>query len=452
MSQQCAAPQITKAVADYTMGLRYADLSEEALAIAKHCLLDWIGVTVAGCKEPAAQMLIEQAELDGGAPQATIVGDGRRFNTAQVALINGTSSHALDYDDVHNRLAGHPSVSVAPVVFALGERDARSGMDVLTAFAAGVEAECRIGAYIGITHYEKGWHSTGTIGTFGAAVAASHLMGLDGDTCALGIGIASTQASGLKCMIGTMCKPLHAGKAAQNGLFSASMAARGFTSQLDALERHQGFAHTQSEAPSTEAGLMGLGEGRFEICDTLFKYHAACYGTHATIEAAQAIQKGQQIDPSKIASIEVVVQPMCLDFCNIQTPATGLESKFSQRFCVALAIMGEDTACLESYSDDNAHNPVLIELLEKVVVSGRAELGRGEAEVTIHTIDGSAHCQKYHAGIPATDLSVQWDKLVEKFRGLCEPAFGKEKTERVIEMVASLETLSDISTLVQECY
>ena len=215
---------------------------------SKHCLLDWIGVTIAGLEEPLTQMLIEQAEADGGEKQASIIGDGRRFSTSQAALINGSASHALDYDDVQTRLQGHPTVPVALVVLALGEKDGASGKDVITAFAAGVDAECRIGAYIGMTHYLKGWHSTATIGTFGAAVGASRMLCLDSEKCALAMGIAGTQAAGLKSMFGTMCKPLHAGKAAQNGLFAANMAARGFTSRPDVLERHQGFAHTQTEA------------------------------------------------------------------------------------------------------------------------------------------------------------------------------------------------------------
>jgi 2-methylcitrate dehydratase PrpD len=443
-------PEITKTLADYTMGLKYEDLSDEAIEAAKHCLLDWIGVTLAGLEEPLTHMLIEQAVADGGAAQATVVGDGRKVSTSQAALINGSASHALDYDDVQTRLQGHPTVPVAPVVLALGERDGRSGKDVLIAFAAGVDAECRVGAYMGMTHYEKGWHSTATIGTFGAAVGAAHLMGLDGEKCSLAMGIAGTQAAGLKSMFGTMCKPLHAGKAAQNGLFAANMAARGFTSRPDVLERHQGFAHTQSEAPNIEAGLFGLGE-RFEVRDTLFKYHAACYGTHGTIEAIHAMQKKAEIDQSNIERIEVAVRTGFLDVCGIPTPTTGLEGKFSLRFCAAIAIAGEDTARLETYSDENVYNPVLVELFQKVVVSEKDTLERMEAEVTIHTKDGVVHYEKYDAGIPAADLSAQWEKLVKKFRGCSEPVIGKEKTEKLIETLARLETLDDISDLMVDC-
>ena len=442
-------PEITKTLAEYTTGITYDDLSDEAIEAAKHCLLDWIGVTVAGLDEPLTQMLIEQAEADGGEKQASIVGDGRKVSTSQAALINGSASHALDYDDVQTRLQGHPTVPVAPVVLALAEKDRASGKDVITAFAAGVDAECRIGAYIGMSHYLKGWHSTATIGTFGAAVGAARMLDLDSEKCALAMGIAGTQAAGLKSMFGTMCKPLHAGKAAQNGLFAANMAARGFTSRPDVLERHQGFAHTQTEETDIPAGLLGLRE-RFEVRDALFKYHAACYMTHSTIEAIHAIQSKAKIDPDNIEKIDVTVVTGACDVCGIPTPSTGLEGKFSLRFCAAIAITGEDTARLDTYSDEMVKKPHLVDLLNKVVVAEKESLERMAAEVTIHTKDGVVHYETYDAGIPATDLGAQWDKLVKKFRGCVDPVLGSEKTEKIIETVRTLETLDDVSVLADQ--
>ena len=183
-----------------------------------------------------------------------------------------------------------------------------------------------------MTHYLKGWHSTATIGTFGAAVGASRMLGLDSEKCALAMGIAGTQAAGLKSMFGTMCKPLHAGKAAQNGLFAANMAARGFTSRPDVLERHQGFAHTQTEATDITAGLLGLHK-RFEVRDALFKYHAACYMTHSTIEAIHNIQRKANLVPENIDKVEVTVVTGAVDVCGIPTPSSGL--KVNSVFAIA---------------------------------------------------------------------------------------------------------------------
>eukprot|EP00746_Dinoflagellata_sp_MGD_P146195 gnl/MRDRNA2_/MRDRNA2_78705_c0_seq1.p1 gnl/MRDRNA2_/MRDRNA2_78705_c0~~gnl/MRDRNA2_/MRDRNA2_78705_c0_seq1.p1 ORF type:complete len:534 (-),score=75.03 gnl/MRDRNA2_/MRDRNA2_78705_c0_seq1:767-2368(-) len=445
---------ITKTLAEYTMSLKYHQLRSEVVEVSKHCLLDWIGVTIAGVEEPLTQMLIEQADVEGGNAQASLIGDGRKVSASQAALINGSASHALDYDDVHSRLHGHPTVPVAPVVFALAEKNNACGQDLLTAFAAGVEAECRIGAYVGMTHYEKGWHNTATLGTFGAAVAAAHMLRLSSEQCALAMGIAGTSAAGLKCMFGTMCKPLHAGKAAQNGLFAAEMAARGFTARPDVLERPQGFASTQSEQTNIQSGLHGLGT-HFEVSDTLFKYHAACYGTHAMIEAIHSLQRShaEVIDLETVTKLEVTVQTPFLNVCAIPNPVTGLEGKFSLRFCAALALAGKDTARLENYTDESVADPRFVEFLDKVVVTGTERLEKMEAEVTIHLKSGTTLNAKHDAGVPATNLGEQWEKLARKFRACTEHVIGKRKAEKVIEAVRTLEVAQpeDISALVQLC-
>ena len=428
--------------------MTFDSLPEDVVEVAKHCMLDWIGVTLAGLKEPLTQILIEQIQADGGTAQATLVGDGRKVNMAQAALINGSGSHALDFDDVQERLHGHPSAPVAPVVLALAEWNGAAGEDILTAFVAGVEVECRINAFMGDSHYGRGWHSTATIGTFGAAVGASRIRGFDGEKCALAMGVAGTQAAGLRSMFGTMCKPLHAGKAAQNGLFAAQLVERGFTSRPDVLERPLGFAATQSDGANILAGLAGLGDG-FEVRDVLFKYHAACHGVHATIEALQAVCANARLDPADIERVEVFVQSEYMNICGIETPSTGLEGKFSLRFCAALALAGEDTARIETYSDENVKNPALVALMDRITVTPRPAMKMKTAEVTVHAKDGVVHREAYDAGVPERDIPRQWDKLVAKFRSCAEPVIGKEKARKVIDVVRTLETANDVSALVR---
>jgi len=450
MSQtQQTQPQdrrITRALADHAMALTFDALPEDVVEVAKHCLLDWIGVTLAGLKEPLTRILIDQVAADGGAAQASLVGDGRKVNMTQAALVNGSGSHALDFDDVQERLHGHPSAPVAPVVLALAEMNGSSGRDVLAAFVAGVEVECRINPFMGDSHYERGWHSTATIGTFGAAVGAAHMRGFDGGKCALAMGVAGTQAAGLRSMFGTMCKPLHAGKAAQNGLFAAQLVERGFTSRPDVLERPLGFAATQSDGADFGAGLAGLGEG-FEVRDVLFKYHAACHGVHATIEALRAVRAKAGFDPDAVDRVEVFVQDEYMNICGIETPETGLEGKFSLRYCAALALAGADTALVETYSDANVKDPALVALMAKVSVTARPEMEMKTAEVVVHMKDGVVHREAYDAGIPDRDLPRQWDKLSVKFRSCAEPVIGKEKTDAVIEAVRVLDKAKDIAAL-----
>ncbi len=251
---------LTGALARYSSGLRFGDIPADVRAVVKHCVLDWLGVTLAGSREDAGRIVREEALEQGGAPQATLIGDGSRISVGQAALVNGTTSHALDYDDVHFAFLGHPTVTVLPAVLALAERGAHSGRQLMTAFVAGVEVGSRVGQYVTEAHYARGHHATGTLGTFAAAAGSARILGLDAEACATALGIAATQAAALKSMFGTMCKPLHAGKAAANGQYAALLAKRGFSSRSDAIECSQGFADTQSPTCETEGVLDGFWE------------------------------------------------------------------------------------------------------------------------------------------------------------------------------------------------
>ncbi len=178
MSQLSATP-VTAILSEHCRNIRYESLPSEAIEAAKHCLLDWLGVTLAGSNEPLARMLREDALADGGTPQATLLGDGQRVTAKQAALVNGAASHALDYDDVVLAMNGHPSVPLWPALLALAEHRGGTGRDVLAAFVAGFEMECRVGMLVMPGHYSTGFHSTGTLGTFGAAAACAHLLRFD---------------------------------------------------------------------------------------------------------------------------------------------------------------------------------------------------------------------------------------------------------------------------------
>src|SRR2546423_1555634 len=218
-------------------------------------------------------MLADELAGDG---EATLVGRSTRASAPMAALVNGATSHALDFDDTHMAMIGHPTVPVAPAVLALGERLDAPGAAVLRALVAGVEVECRLGLLLIPSHYARGWHATGTLGTFGAAAACAALLDLDEDGWLRALGIAGTQASGLKAVFGTMGKPLHAGKAAMSGLLAATLTPPGFTASREIVEVHQGCAATHAAALNDPEALDRRA-GRHLIRDTLSKYHAACY-------------------------------------------------------------------------------------------------------------------------------------------------------------------------------
>ncbi|HEY0420773.1 MAG TPA: MmgE/PrpD family protein [Acetobacteraceae bacterium] len=226
--------QVAREIVRRARAIRHAELPDEVRALARQCVLDMLGVALAGAGDPLVRILAAELEEQGGAPVAGVVGLKLRLPALSAALLNGTIAHALDYDDVNLAMPGHPSVAVLPAVLALAEERGSSGAALIEAFVAGYETACRVGRLIAPGHYDGlGFHATGTVGTFGAAAGCAHLLGLDEEATLHAMGIAATQAAGLKSMFGNMYKPLHAGRAAQAGLLAARLAARGFTAQLD---------------------------------------------------------------------------------------------------------------------------------------------------------------------------------------------------------------------------
>lgn len=440
------AQGLTQKLAAQAANYRYGNLPDEAAVMAKQCLLDFLGVTLAGASEPLTGILHEEALAEGGNPQASLIGLPGKVTAAQAALINGSASHALDYDDVQLFMMGHPSVPVAPVVFALAEQYGKSGSDLITAFVAGFETECRIGASVSPSHYAAGWHATATLGCFGAAAAAANLLRLDADMTAMALGIAGTQASGFKSMFGTMCKPFHAGHAAMSGLMAARLAARGFTSRPDVLEVEQGFGETQSKGLKPDAALAAP-RGGSHIRSTLFKYHAACYLTHSSLEAAHGLRRQHDIAADKIRAVRVMVDKGHLRVCNIPSPGTGLETKFSLRTTTAFALTGLDTASIETYSDANANRADVVSLRDRVTVEVHNKPDPQDSEVIIDMADGRSFAMSANVGIPASDLDAQWEKLTNKFHAIADPVVGRGRGQELVSAIRNLESLDNFADL-----
>ena len=362
------------------------------------------------------------------------------------ALVNGSAAHALDYDDVNMAMPGHPSVAILPGLLALAELKGSSGREVVTAFVAGYETACRIGAALQPGHYNFGFHSTGTVGTFGAAAACAWLLGLDAEAAATALGIAGTQAAGLKSQFGTMCKPFHAGKAAQNGLLAARLAQRGFSSRNDIVECIQGFALTHGPDFVPNAALATPAAG-FHLLANLFKYHAACYFTHAPIECARRLRVEHRLTPDMIAGIALRLDTSCDRVCNIPVPVDGLQSKFSLRQTVAMALAGVDTASLGAYSAENARDPGLIKLRDRVRFDWQNNWPQTLCELELELVDGRCLTARHDAGVPAADIAEQGARLAAKFDGLVAPVLGAPRARELREMICGLDDVADILSL-----
>lgn len=440
-----AVQGMTTRIATLACALNFDDIPAPAATVARQCLLDWFGVTLGGVHDETVRILREEALEQGGTAQASLVGGPGKLSVLQAALINGTAGHALDYDDVHYAMPGHPTAPVAPAVLALAERDGCNGRDLLTAFVAGVETECRVGRFVTQEHYERGWHATATLGHFGAAAGAARLLGLDADATATALGIAGTQAAGFKSLFGTMCKPLHAGKAAANGLHSALLARRGFTSRPDVLECAQGFAATQSPT-CDESALDGL-DGHFFTREILFKYHAACYGTHSTIEAARSLMAAQQVTPDDIKSVEIRIRPRYLKMCAIPRPTSGLEAKFSLAMTTAMALTGVSTAAPERYDEALCTRPELTRLVQRTSVTPSEEFADATSEIIVSTSAGVVYRMRGDVSRPAEDLLEQGRRLREKFDALVTPVLGLSATAELADMLERIDDLKDIRAL-----
>src|ERR1700682_2196783 len=261
-------PGLTRYVAEFALKLKYEDIPAEVIALGKKSILDGFGLALAGSVAetgPLSRKYIQSLGLAQG--KATVIGSSRKATPRFAAFVNGVSIHADDFDDTQlavakDRVYGlltHPTAPVLPPALALAERDLRSGADLLLAYHVGVEVECKVAEAIMPRHYQTGFHSTATCGSIGAAAAAAKMLGLDRDATRRALAIGATQAGGLRENFGTMTKPFHAGRAAENGVVAAEIAALGFTASPNGLEADRGFFRAAGGGYSPEmiAGKLG---------------------------------------------------------------------------------------------------------------------------------------------------------------------------------------------------
>ena len=437
---------VTAELAKRAAALAWRDFPDDLIERTKQCLLDWFAVTVAGAQEELTDILVREAIEDGAKGMASLVGRSETTLPSTAALINGAASHALDYDDVNFAMHGHPTVTVVPALLALGEQRKASGRLFVESFVAGYETAGRIGLLVEPSHYAKGFHATATVGSFSATAAAGRMLGLDDKQLAVAFGIAATQAAGLKSNFGTMCKPLHAGTASEHGLRAARLAAKGFTARGDSLECDQGFASSQGDHLNTDDAL-GEPPSGWHLRNNLFKYHAACYMTHAPIECAKEIRLKSNFPPERVKKIVLRLDAAADKVCNIPNPTSGLEAKFSLRQTVAMALTGVNTASLEAYNASITQEPRIKALRDKLDIDFRTDWPHAMAEMAIQLDDGTMLEARHDSGIPWSDVVKQRRALETKFDGLVTPVLGAAGAKRLHDAIDRIDTLADVGDL-----
>ena len=299
--------------------------SRPALALAKNAIKDIVACMIAGARDEAT-LRVSKAARARGSPWA--------------ALVYGTAAHALDYDDNYHPMAGHATAVLAPAIFALAETRGASGIEVLDAYIVGLEALALVGNGVNLVHYERGWHSTSTLGPFGAAAACARLLGLDKEGVTAALSIAFSMASGSKLQFGTMAKPLHAGLAAQHGVMAAMLAANGVAGVAEPLEGAWGFRDLFAGASSPGYRPRAIGRAlAIERYGLKAKIHPCCASVHTAVDALLFLKDNYRFDASDVESIDVLVNRVSYDNLRYADPKTDTEARFSMQWAIALALL-----------------------------------------------------------------------------------------------------------------
>lgn len=424
-------------------------LSQDVVDGAKRCFLDWIGVTLGGASESPVMILLNAVQGFGGKKQASIF--GRRIKTSMVyaALVNGTMSHTLDYDDAHSVIRTHPSAPLIPALLALAEHHELSGMELINAFVAGYETTVRMGYALGKEYYERGWHSTSVLGRLGAAAGTARLLQLGSEKTAIALGLAATQAGGVRDVFGTMGKPFHAGKAAMDGLMAALLAKDGFTAPVDMLDDERGFSRVFTSEYRPEWITSGLG-AEYKLGEVNFKPYAACLLVHPVVDAMLAIRRDNRPKPDVIAKIDIRVAPLNLKVTGNCDPRTEFEAKFSLPAAAALALI-YGNANNSLFTDSVVHDPRVRAIMDKVQAIADASMAETEAVVSVLMKDGHRYSSHVTAPKGNPENPMSFSELEAKVRDLTKKVLSRGAINRMIGVVATLEKLENTAELIRLC-
>jgi 2-methylcitrate dehydratase PrpD len=417
---------------------------------ARRALVDHIGVTVAGSTDDAtcrARRAIAATGIGGG---ATVVGARMRASPPFAAFLNAFASHVLDLDDVYNPpgTTVHGSCSVWPAILAVADERQVSGRDALASFALGFEVETRVGHAAGQTHYDAGWHVTGTSGHVGAAAAAARTMRLGHEQVEHAIAAGATQAAGLRIMAGSDVKSMHPGKAAMDGVLAATLAEHGLTASAKALEGDFGYLAVMSADPAPDRISAALG-GTWNLMSNGYKLYPSGSLTHPMIDGVIDLVTENDIAPGDLTVIDVRVSPPAARFTDVPRPATTMQAKFSLRHCAAAAAVFRRVGA-EELSGDVLARPDVIELRDRVKVVADPGLAKQDADVELTLASGRTLATEVRGNRGTPSAPLDDDALAAKFRELVEPVLGPERAERLLDTCWRVDELADVSVLLAQ--
>lgn len=460
----------TKQLADFTAALTYAALREETVRKTKQTILDWLGVCIRGSEEQPVKILRNVLLTEGEKGVSVFAKPFREANVLNAAFCNGAASHTLDFDDLHNASIIHLATVVIPPVFAIGEKEHKTGKEIIAAIVAGYEVGARTGEAIIPESYHF-WHTTGTAGTIGAGAAAASILGLDARATLMCLGTVGTQAAGLWEFVkeGAMSKPLHTGKGSYAAVLSAYLCREGFTGASQILEGPKGFCLAMTPQAHLEKLTEGLPEMQGALTnhtgllhckmdDNSYKPYSCCKHSHAAIYAIHSLAEKNHFSFKDVESIDLLVNRITDSLINNPEPQTAYGCKFSIQYCVA-AMLKHGRVGIEEFSPTAMQDPDVRKMMQTIHVKSdtvmqkiyESDSTKLASNVVVYLKDGRIYSMQvdYPKGDPQNPMT--WEETADKFRSLTEPVYGAEKAEKLISFVDTLDACQDFAAGLRAC-
>ncbi len=439
------AGDVTKRVADYVLATDLAAIPDDVRKEARRALLNYVGCALGGCGHEAVDRALAALGPYSGPAHARVLGRPERVDPLLASLLNGISSHVHDFDDTTPANYIHCTSPVASALFAHASTTPVSGEQFELAFILGFEIVSRIGNATYPAHYEAGWHSTGSVGVFGAAIAMGRLLGLSHQEMVWAIGLGATQSSGLREMFGSMAKSFHPGRAAQSGYMAALLARQGFTSGVYPIEGPRGFAAVQSARYDLSRLTNGLGSD-FELRVNAYKPFPCGIVTHPTIDACIQLHHEQRLDPAEIAAVRLRVAPLVKDLCDKKDITTGLEGKFSAYHAASIGLVRGKAGHAE-FTDEAVHDPLVKQVRTRVESTGDPSVPEDGVRVEVRMNDGRILAKSLDHSLGNLERPLSDAQLEAKFRDQAGVLPGPQ-VDALIAGCWRIETVVDVGSLV----
>ena len=428
----------TRKLARFIISSRYEDLPESVRHAARRTLLNWVGCAIGGSGHETVNNAVSALLPFCGSGQASLFGRHERVDILRASLLNGISSHVFDFDDTHAHTAIHPAAPVAPAILALAEHQPISGRDFISALVVGIETECRIGKAVTPSHYEAGWHITGTAGVFGSAAAAGKLLGLDEQQMCWALALAAAQPVGLQEMFGSMTKSFHPGQAAQNGLTAALLAGKGFTASEQPLEAKRGWFHVMN----THTDYAALTDPSWEILNNSYKPFACGLVVHPVIDGCLQLRNAHQLTPDTIDRIDVDVNSRVMMLTAIKEPTSGLEGKFSVYHAAAVALV-EGAAGERQFSEEAVRAPATAELRRRVFPIIDPAISKVQARVTITLKNAKRLVVFVEHAVGSVENPMSDAAIEEKVLRLADDILPPDQIRHIVDLCWRADQLGD---------